>query len=42
VEGKRVYGDSIVVENTYEFLLWLFPKVEIFPTSFRSVLATGL
>jgi hypothetical protein len=35
VRGKSVYGDAIVVEKTYEFLLWLLPKVEKFPRSFR-------
>ncbi|HEV2349817.1 MAG TPA: hypothetical protein VG028_08245 [Terriglobia bacterium] len=26
---------AVVVEKTYDFLLWLLPKVEKFPRSFR-------
>ncbi len=33
--GQQRGETAIVVEKTYDFLLWLLPKVEKFPRSFR-------
>jgi hypothetical protein len=33
--GKEHPQTAVVVEKTYDFLLWLLPKVEKFPRSFR-------
>jgi hypothetical protein len=33
--GKENRQTAVVVERTYDFLLWLLPKVEKFPRSFR-------
>jgi hypothetical protein len=35
VPAEEQHKTAVVVEKTYDFLLWLFPKVEKFPRSFR-------
>lgn len=33
--GQERRETAVVVEKAYDFLLWLLPKVERFPRSFR-------
>jgi hypothetical protein len=33
--GEPRHETAVVVQKTYDFLLWLLPKVEKFPRSFR-------
>jgi hypothetical protein len=33
--GKETRHTAVVVEKTYDLLLWLLPKVEEFPRGFR-------
>jgi hypothetical protein len=35
MQGKEDRQTAVVVERTYDFRLWLLPKVEKFPRSFR-------
>jgi hypothetical protein len=35
MSGKDARQTAVVVERTYDLLLWLLPKVEKFPRSFR-------